>query len=304
MISRRVKMWKRILSLSIILLAGCISMLQIRANYETKLLAAMNKKMTDDNQFATDYINITMRYMNISDPNQQFTKNRAIDNISPTNNNQQFTSATVKSNRLYAAPDPNVHYCKAYKWKETTGNETLDAEYDFFANVINKFADNGIQLLLNQGSLLGAARHFSFVPWDVQDVDFSVFSTDTAIIEKVLNGALQLRASRHNDGAGPGTTGFGYHVFTPFQRFIDLWLFGTINSTHSGCVGVNNGCKRWYTKYKWKNDEPPYFLTSDLACGHIPFGPYMFPSPYNTDGVLNQQFREKSDKSNACLNGE
>ena len=246
-------MWKRILSLSTIVLAGCISTYILKiANYET---------------------------------NQQFT-----------------SSATINSNigRSYAAPDPNVQYCKAYKWKETTGNETLDAEYDFFANVINEFADNGIQILLNQGSLLGAARHFNFIFWDIQDVDFSVFSTDTAVIEKVLNDGLQLRASRNNDGSGPGNTGFGYHIFTPFQRFIDLWLFGTINSTHSGCVGVNNGCKRWYTKYKW---ETPYFLTSDLACRHIPFGTYMFPSPYNTDEILNKQFPRKSVRVD-CLNGE
>ena len=116
-------MWKRILSLSTIVLAGCISILKIAKNYET---------------------------------NQQFTST---------------SSATINS-KSYAAPDPNVHYCKAYKWKETTGNETLDAEYDFFANVINEFADNGIQILLNQGSLLGAARHFNFISWDVQDVDF------------------------------------------------------------------------------------------------------------------------------------
>jgi len=62
-----------------------------------------------------------------------------------------------------------VTYCKAYKWAETTeNNETLDEEYDFFANVVSVFADNGIQLLLNQGSLLGARRHFSFITWDIQ----------------------------------------------------------------------------------------------------------------------------------------
>ena len=77
-----------------------MSIQQIRAKYKTKLLAT-NIKMTDNNQFetdynnitmkdkmidnnnqfATDYINITMRHFNTSDPNQRFTEKRAIHNI-------------------------------------------------------------------------------------------------------------------------------------------------------------------------------------------------------------------------------
>ena len=94
--------WKRILGWSTILLAGCMSIQQIRAKYKTKLLATKDK-MTDNNQFATDYINITtkdktidnnnqfatdyinitMRHFNTSDPNQKFTKNRALPLIAP-----------------------------------------------------------------------------------------------------------------------------------------------------------------------------------------------------------------------------
>ena len=36
-----------------------------------------------NNQFAIDYINITMRQMDTSDPNQRFTKIREVDNINP-----------------------------------------------------------------------------------------------------------------------------------------------------------------------------------------------------------------------------
>ena len=43
----------------------------------TSLIQAIN------NQFAIDYINITMRHIDKSDPNQQFTKIRAVDNIIP-----------------------------------------------------------------------------------------------------------------------------------------------------------------------------------------------------------------------------
>jgi len=76
-------LWKRILSWSTIILAGCISLLQTRANYKNQLLVAWEKMAGNNNQFATDYINITMRHFNTSDPNQRFTKNRAIDNIAP-----------------------------------------------------------------------------------------------------------------------------------------------------------------------------------------------------------------------------
>jgi len=69
--------WKRMLSWSTIILAGCISLLQTRgANYKTKLLVAWEKTTGNNNQFVTDYINITMRQINISDPNQ-------FDNIAP-----------------------------------------------------------------------------------------------------------------------------------------------------------------------------------------------------------------------------
>jgi len=44
---------------------------------ETTILQAIN------NQFAIDYINITMRHIDKSDPNQRFTKIRAVDNIIP-----------------------------------------------------------------------------------------------------------------------------------------------------------------------------------------------------------------------------
>ena len=71
--------WKRILSWSTIILAGCISILQTNTNYKNQLLVAW-EKTTGNNQFATDYINITMR---ISDPHQQFTKDHAFDNIAP-----------------------------------------------------------------------------------------------------------------------------------------------------------------------------------------------------------------------------
>jgi len=75
--------WKRILSWSTIILAGCISLLQTNTNYKNQLLVAWEKRTGNNNQFVSDYINITMRQINISDPNQQFTKDHAFDNIAP-----------------------------------------------------------------------------------------------------------------------------------------------------------------------------------------------------------------------------
>jgi hypothetical protein len=189
--------------------------------------------------------------------------------------------------------------CEATRWMSKSANVAESIEYDFFANIVNQFASHGIQLLLSQGSLLGARRHFGFIPWDEQDMDFMAFSTNTTAINHILDNVLKLKWSYNFDGeGGRNNTGFGYHVVTPFQRYIDLWLFGTINATHSGCVGVGNGCKRWYTKYKWENGEPPFFFTADLACSQIPFGAWMFPSPHNADAVLNGQFRSTNWATN------
>ena len=46
-------------------------------------MKSMKRKTTINNQFAIDYINITMRHIDKSDPNQRFTKIRAVDNIIP-----------------------------------------------------------------------------------------------------------------------------------------------------------------------------------------------------------------------------
>ena len=55
-----------------------------------------------NNQFAIDYINITMRQMDTSDPNQRFTKIREVDNINPfllafSTSASSFEGATTSS---------------------------------------------------------------------------------------------------------------------------------------------------------------------------------------------------------------
>jgi len=222
--------------------------------------------------------------------------------ISSIKNQSQQLSITIEEEKFnssrYTTPYHRQPLCNATKWKETTGNATEDEKYNFYAHVVNTFASHGIQLLLNQGSLLGARRHFGMIPWDEQDVDFMAFSTNTTKIEYVLKNVLKLHAAQNRDGEGPGNTGFGYHVNTPnLGRYLDLWLFGAINTTHEGCVGVENGCKRWYNKYKWTNGEPPYFENGILltdSCSRIPFGQWLFPSPHNVYEVLNKEFYSKA----------
>ena len=53
-------------------------------------------------------------------------------------------------------------------------------EYSFLANMVNRFAENGISTVLEGGSLLGARRHFGVIPWDTQDFDLmaSLFFID------------------------------------------------------------------------------------------------------------------------------
>mmetsp|Transcript_34479 Transcript_34479/g.74535 ORF Transcript_34479/g.74535 Transcript_34479/m.74535 type:complete len:344 (-) Transcript_34479:2464-3495(-) len=200
-------------------------------------------------------------------------------------------SAMIRSAELDPAKSnsnnrTSTHRCKATRWTKTIDFDDGE-EYDLLANIVNQFATHGIQLLLYGGSLLGARRHFGIMPWD-GDVDFMVFSTNTTKINHVLDHVLKLEWRYNNDGDGPGTTGFGYHVVTPY-RDIDFWLYSFVNTTHSSCVGVKNGCQRWYRRF-WNAPPPAYKTDNLLPCYTIPFGPWMFPSPRNVEVVLDRTY--------------
>eukprot|EP00578_Thalassiosira_sp_NH16_P012246 CAMPEP_0181119422 /NCGR_PEP_ID=MMETSP1071-20121207/23596_1 /TAXON_ID=35127 /ORGANISM="Thalassiosira sp., Strain NH16" /LENGTH=250 /DNA_ID=CAMNT_0023203973 /DNA_START=72 /DNA_END=821 /DNA_ORIENTATION=- len=161
--------------------------------------------------------------------------------------------------------------CVATRWTTTVDFADDEEYYNLLANIVNQFAKHGIQLFLYGGSLLGARRHFGIMPWD-GDVDFMVFATNTTAINHVLDNDLKLEWRYNTDGDGPGTTGFGYHVYTPF-RDIDFWLYGSVNATHSSCVGVENGCQRWYRRF-WNALPPAYETNQLLPSTVVPFGPW------------------------------
>jgi len=130
---------------------------------------------------------------------------------------------------------------------------------DFVALIISRLATHGIPCHLEGGSLLGAARHHGFIPWDTKDADLSVYSHDYPRIEAVLrelrflklvshwhvntDGVTRLNHREHlskvafalrpttplvllqNASKVDRKSGFGYHIRMPKLRFyIDLWL--------------------------------------------------------------------------------
>lgn len=195
---------------------------------------------------------------------------------------------TIKTKSNDGSGDGIGAPCMATRWNSSM--EPATPEYDLLAEMVNRFAAHGIPLLLYGGSLLGARRHFGIMPWD-WDLDFIVFETNTSKINPVLDTFLERNVTwRYNDdGDGPGTTGFGYHVDTP-HRYLDLWLYAPLNSTHVGCVGRDDGCRRWYKRFMPNTPPPADKIDLVLPCSHLPFGPWMFPSPHNAEAVLDRLY--------------
>ena len=180
--------------------------------------------------------------------------------------------------------------CVPIKWS----NECFSAEcgmYDVVANIVTLLSiDHGICALLDSGSLLGAHRHFGIMEWD-KDTDFAVFSTNLTAIESVLDG-LMLKwkyVGREEDGNKGRGRGFGYHVFTSYHQYIDLWLWSSVSSEQVGCVGINNGCEYWYLA-NWKQQPPTYDneLYSDAVL--LPFGQWLMPGPVGGEKILDIKY--------------
>ena len=68
-----------------------------------------------------------------------------------------------------------------------------------------------------------------------KDIDISVMDANETQIEQALNEA-KVAWSHNNDGTGPGSTGFGYHIdLQDTKTYVDIWLM-TIEGDDVICV--------------------------------------------------------------------
>lgn len=164
--------------------------------------------------------------------------------------------------------------------------------YDFLADLMERFAAHKVPASLSWGSLLGSRRHHAIIPWDDQDADLWVFSTNHTLITSVLR-EQQTRYPQsfwHNKS-------FGYHiqVSRAERRYVDLWLYEEIATGSVQCTGHRGSCAEWYTWWKRRKCEthgtPPTFLLSDIfPLIARPFGPYLLPAPRRPDVILAEHY--------------
>ena len=200
---------------------------------------------------------------------------------------------------------------------------------DFVALIISRLATHGIPCHLEGGSLLGAARHHGFIPWDTKDADLSVYSHDYPRIEAVLKELSRLKLVSHwhvnTDGVTrldhrkhlskaafalrPTTplvllqnaseldrkSGFGYHISMPKSRFyIDLWLMGPVpglDDSYVTCTGYRGGCWRWWAYGAAAKEAQPVWKKSDVFPMRLaPFGQYFMPVPRVPSALLREAY--------------
>ena len=200
---------------------------------------------------------------------------------------------------------------------------------DFVALIISRLATHGIPCHLEGGSLLGAARHHGFIPWDTKDADLSVYSHDYPRIEAVLKELSRLKLVSHwhvnTDGVTrldhrkhlskaafalrPTTplvllqnaseldrkSGFGYHISMPKSRFyIDLWLMGPVpglDDSYVTCTGYRGGCWRWWAYGAAAKEAQPVWKKSDVFPMRLaPFGQYVMPVPRVPSALLREAY--------------
>ena len=169
--------------------------------------------------------------------------------------------------------------------------------YDFLADLMERFAAHKVPASLSWGSLLGSRRHHSIIPWDHQDADLWVFSTNHTLITSMLDEqhTRYPKSSWHNKS-------FGYHIqiSRTERRYVDLWLFEETAAGSVQCTGHRGSCAEWFSWCKRKKCDtyggkpygtPPTYLLSDVFPLVVrPFGPYLLPAPRRPDVILAEDY--------------
>ena len=164
--------------------------------------------------------------------------------------------------------------------------------YDALKRLMDEFAREGVTSFLVTGSVIGALRHGGIIPWD-KDMDIAVVNATASLVERVAVAAKMPSYKPTTDGVGPGSGGFGYMIGTGTKQYIDVWMF-TESDGKLQCTGIDNGCRRWYKKYR--NADPPIY-NEDMffPLKQVKFGPYMMPVPSQTERYLDFKYKHWRD---------
>ncbi len=171
----------------------------------------------------------------------------------------------------------------------------LDDVYLAVSRIVNELARENVQAILYAGSVIGGRRHHGHIPliWE-KDVDLAVFSLNYAKIETALGRVEKLDGRlrwRPNDS-------FGYHIDTPFEMYIDLWLYSPIRNKKNGsmfvtCIGrINpgNGCGTWWNERRGLSHAPIYPYDMFLPPTRIPFGPFLMPAIKRSEAYMTTRY--------------
>ena len=160
-----------------------------------------------------------------------------------------------------------------------------DLRYTQLKRITDALERQKVFYYLDGGSVLGAVRVGGIMDHD-KDIDIAVINASEMQIEKALE-EVNLIWYHNNDGSGPGSTGFGYHIdLQDTKTYVDIWMM-SVEGDDVICVGRQNGCKRWINKYNVKLDQKKDVI---LPIRRLPFGPYQFNFPNKIILYLNKRY--------------